>query len=70
MARQGCLGGAPGTVAGYVAILGADDAEADPFLHVKFRVVKLPQRGRKRLLRTLLSLNHDLGNTRPFGGRD
>jgi hypothetical protein len=55
-----------GTVTGYVAILGATEAEADPFLHVKFRVVKLPQRGREALLRTLLSLNHDLGNYAAF----
>jgi len=55
-----------GTVTGYVAILGADKPEADPFLHVKFRVVKLPQRGRETLLRTLLSLNHDLGNYAAF----
>jgi len=55
-----------GTVTGYVAILGADEPEADPFLHVKFRVVKLPQRGREALLRTLLSLNHDLGNYAAF----
>lgn len=55
-----------GTVTGYVAILGADESGADPFLHVKFRVVKLPQRGREPLLRTLLSLNHDLGNFAAF----
>lgn len=55
-----------GTVTGYVAILGATEAGADPFLHVKFRVVKLPQRGRETLLRTLLSLNHDLGNYAAF----
>lgn len=55
-----------GSVTGYVAILGANEAEADPFLHVKFRVVKLPQRGRETLLRTLLSLNHDLGNYAAF----
>jgi len=55
-----------GGVTGYVAILGADEPEADPFLHVKFRVVKLPQRGREALLRTLLSLNHDLGNYAAF----
>lgn len=55
-----------GTVTGYVAILGAAEAEADPFLHVKFRVVRLPQRGRETLLRTLLSLNHDLGNYAAF----
>jgi hypothetical protein len=55
-----------GAVTGYVAILGADEPGADPFLHVKFRVVKLPQRGRETLLRTLLSLNHDLGNYAAF----
>ena len=55
-----------GSVTGYVAILGANEPEADPFLHVKFRVVKLPQRGRETLLRTLLSLNHDLGNYAAF----
>jgi hypothetical protein len=55
-----------GGVTGYVAILGADEPDADPFLHVKFRVVKLPQRGREALLRTLLSLNHDLGNYAAF----
>jgi hypothetical protein len=55
-----------GTVTGYVAILGANEPDADPFLHVKFRVVKLPQRGREALLRTLLSLNHDLGNYAAF----
>jgi hypothetical protein len=55
-----------GSVTGYVAILGANEPDADPFLHVKFRVVKLPQRGRETLLRTLLSLNHDLGNYAAF----
>lgn len=55
-----------GSVTGYVAILGADEPEADPFLHVKFRVAKVPQRGREALLRTLLSLNHDLGNYAAF----
>jgi hypothetical protein len=55
-----------GSVTGYVAILGANEPESDPFLHVKFRVVKLPQRGRETLLRTLLSLNHDLGNYAAF----
>ena len=55
-----------GTVTGYVAILGTNEPEHDPFLHVKFRVVKLPQRGRETLLRTLLSLNHDLGNYAAF----
>ena len=55
-----------GGVTGYVAILGADEPDADPSLHVKFRVVKLPQRGREALLRTLLSLNHDLGNYAAF----
>ena len=55
-----------GSVTGYIAILGAMESEADPFLHVKFRVVKLPLRGRETLLRTLLSLNHDLGNYAAF----
>ena len=55
-----------GSVTGYVAILGATEPEADPFLHVKFRVVRVPQRGRETLLRTLLSLNHDLGNYAAF----
>ncbi len=55
-----------GTVTGYIAIIGADEPDADPFLHVKFRVVRVPQRGRETLLRTLLSLNHDLGNYAAF----
>jgi hypothetical protein len=50
-----------GSATGYVAILGASEPGADPFLHVKFRVVQVPQRGREALLRTLLSLNHELG---------
>lgn len=55
-----------GTVTGYIAILGADQADADPFLHVKFRVVQVPQRGREALLGALLRLNHDLGNYAAF----
>ena len=55
-----------GTVTGYVAILGAGEEDTDPFLHVKFRVVQVPQRGREALLRTLLSLNHELGNFAAF----
>ena len=55
-----------GSAAGYVAILGANEPDWDPFLHVKFRVIQVPQRGREALLRTLLSLNHDLGNYAAF----
>ena len=39
-----------GTVTGYIAILGADQDDADPFLHVKFRVAQVPQRGREAML--------------------
>ena len=50
-----------GSATGYVAILGATEPGWDPFLHVKFRVVQVPQRGREAMLRTLLSINHVLG---------
>jgi hypothetical protein len=59
-----------GTVTGYVAILGANQADADPFLHVKFRVVQVPQRGREALLAALLRLNHELGNYAAFSVDD
>lgn len=55
-----------GTVTGYIAILGADQEEADPFLHVKFRVAQVPQRGREALLSALLRINHELGNFAAF----
>ena len=59
-----------GTVTGYIAILGADQDDADPFLHVKFRVVQIPQRGREALLAALLRINHDLGNYAAFSVDD
>lgn len=59
-----------GTVTGYIAILGADQDDADPFLHVKFRVVQIPQRGREALLAALLRINHELGNYAAFSVDD
>ncbi len=59
-----------GAVTGYVAILNANDPEADPFLHVKFRVARVPQHGREAFLRGLLGINHDLGNYAAFSVDD
>ncbi len=55
-----------GEVEGYVAILGADDPGADPFLHVKFRLFPVPPSHAEGFLRTLLAVNHDLGNFASF----
>ncbi len=59
-----------GTVTGYIAILGADQDDADPFLHVKFRVAQVPQRGREAMLAALLRINHELGNYAAFSVDD
>lgn len=55
-----------GSAMGYVAILGADVPQADPFLHVKFRILRAPAEGAETLYRTLLALNHDLGSFASF----
>jgi hypothetical protein len=59
-----------GSVTGYVAILGADQPDQDTFLHVKFPVVQVPQRGREALLAALLRINHDLGSYASFSVDD
>lgn len=55
-----------GSTMGYVAILGADSAEADPVLQVKFRLLRAPREGGEELFRTLLGLNHDMADVAAF----
>ena len=40
-----------GSTMGYVAILGAGSAEADPVLQVKFRLLRAPKEGGEELWR-------------------
>ena len=55
-----------GSAMGYVAILGADNAEADPVLQVKFRLLRAPREGGEELFRTLLQLNHEMADVAAF----
>ncbi|MCU0621900.1 MAG: YbjN domain-containing protein [Gemmatimonadales bacterium] len=70
-ARSGALGPDAwvvhhGSAVGYVAILGAEEPEADPLLHVTFRIMRAPTDGAEAFFRTLLTLNHDLGSVASF----
>jgi hypothetical protein len=55
-----------GSAMGYIAILGADAADADPVLQVKFRIVRAPKEGGEELFRTLLHLNHEMADVAAF----
>jgi len=57
-----------GSTSGYLAIIdaGAPDGAAEPFVHVKFMIMKVPASGEAAFLRRLLELNHDLGNFAGF----
>ena len=55
-----------GTTTGYIAILGADHAEADPVLQVKFRLLRAPREGGEELFRSLLQLNHEMADVAAF----
>jgi hypothetical protein len=55
-----------GSTMGYVAILGADVADADPVLQVKFRIIRAPTEGGEELFRTLLQLNHEMADVAAF----
>ena len=55
-----------GSIMGYVAILGAEAADADPVLQVKFRIMHAPQSGGEELFRSLLHLNHEMADVAAF----
>ena len=55
-----------GSVAGYIALLQEEGPEGDPFVYVRFMVLRVPPHDPGPLLRRLLEYNHSLGAVAAF----
>jgi hypothetical protein len=59
-----------GSATGYIALITAEEGEADAetnaIVHVTFPILRVPETGAEPLLRHLLELNHQLGDFAAF----